>query len=142
LRAAFHDYTMSGQRISTTSYSTQLVEAYLTAGDVAAATVALDAAFAFVAETGERLNEHELHRLRGECALASAAAGGKAESARHFERAIAIAADAGALLCEMRATASLCRIGGRQARDRLRSLLARFGPDDDCTDVRAARALL
>jgi DNA-binding winged helix-turn-helix (wHTH) protein/tetratricopeptide (TPR) repeat protein len=142
LRAAFHDYTMSGQRISTTSYSTQLVEAYLAAGDIAAATAALDAALAFVAETGERLNEHELHRLKGECALASAQAGGKAEAARHFERAIAIAADASALLSELRATASLCRIGRRPARDRLSLLLARFGSDDDCADVRAARALL
>src|SRR5262245_13318549 len=142
LRAAFHDYTMSGTRISTTSYSTQLVEAYLAAGDIAAATETLDAALAFVAETGERLNEHELHRLKGECALASAQAGGKAEAARHFERAITIAADASALLSELRATASLCRIGGRRARDRLSRLLARFGPDDDCADVRAARALL
>jgi hypothetical protein len=66
----------------------------------------------------------------------------KAEAARHFERAITIAADATALLYELRATASLCRIGGRPARDRLSLLLARFGPDDDCADLRAARALL
>jgi len=39
-------------------------------------------------------------------------------------------------------TASLCRIGRRPARDRLSLLLARFGSDDDCADVRAARALL
>jgi hypothetical protein len=51
-------------------------------------------------------------------------------------------ADATALLYELRATASLCRIGGRPARDRLSLLLARFGPDDDCADLRAARAML
>jgi hypothetical protein len=95
-----------------------------------------------VAETGERHYEPELHRLKGECALASARAGRKAEAARHFERAITLAADASALLYELRATASLCRIGGRPARDRLARLLARFGPDDDCADVRAAWALL
>ena len=102
----------------------------------------LDRAFDFVAKTGERHYEPELHRLKGECALASAHAGGKAEAARHFERAITLAADASALLYELRATASLCRISGRPARDRLALLLARFGPDDDCADVRAARALL
>jgi hypothetical protein len=53
-----------------------------------------------------------------------------------------VRADASALLSELRATASLCRIGGRRARNRLSLLLARFRPDDDCADVRAARALL
>lgn len=142
LRTAFDAYASSEQRIGTTAYSTLLAEAYLAAGDVSAATAVLDRALDFVAETGERLNEPELHRLRGECALASAHAGGRAEAARHFERAITVAADAGALLYELRATSSLCRIGRRQARDRLARLLARFGPDDDCADVRAARALL
>jgi hypothetical protein len=42
----------------------------------------------------------------------------------------------------VRATASLWRIGERPARDRLILLLARFGPDDDRADGRAARALL
>jgi predicted ATPase len=142
LRAAFDDYARSGQRISTTSYGAQLAEVYLAAGDVGGAPAALDRALVFVAETGERLYEHELHRLKGECALASAHAGRKVEAARHFERAIAIAAASTALLYELRATASLCRIGGRRARDRLPLLLARFGPDDEGADVRAARALL
>src|SRR5262249_56185882 len=79
LRAAFQDYTMSGTRISTTSYGTQLVEAYLAAGDVAAATATLDTALAFVAETGERLNEQDIHRLTGRGARARAQPGGKAE---------------------------------------------------------------
>lgn len=142
MRAAFDDYVMTEQRLSTTAYSAQLAETYLTAGDVGAATAVLDMALVFVAETGERLYEHELYPLKGEFALASAHAGGKAEAARHFERAITIAADATALLYELRATASLCRIGGRPARDRLSLLLARFGPDDDCADLRAARAML
>jgi hypothetical protein len=49
---------------------------------------------------------------------------------------------AGALLYELRAAASLCRIGGRDARERLARLVARFGSDVDCADRRAARALL
>jgi tetratricopeptide (TPR) repeat protein len=142
MRAAFDEYASTEQRIGTTSYSTLLAEAYLAAGDVGTATAVLDRALDFVAETGERHYEPELHRLKGECALASARAGRKAEAARHFERAITLAADASALLYELRATASLCRIGGRPARDRLARLLARFGPDDDCADVRAAWALL
>ena len=142
LRAAFDEYASTRQRIGTTSYSTLLAEAYLAAGDVGAATAVLDRALHLVVQTGERLSEPELHRLKGECALASVHASGKAEAARHFERAITLAANATALLYELRATASLCRIGGRRARDRLSLLLARFGPDDDCADVRAARALL
>ncbi len=142
LRAAFDDYVTSGQRLGTTAYGIQVAEAYLAAGDIAAATAVLDAALVFVAETGERLYEHEIHRLKGECVLASAHTGAKAEAARHFERAIAVAAKASALLYELRATASLCRIGRRPARDRLTSLVALFGPDDDCADVRAARAML
>ena len=59
-----------------------------------------------------------------------------------FERAIAVAEGNKALLFELRAATSL--YGARQAgaRDRLLRLVARFAPEDDCADLRAAKAAL
>ena len=103
----------------------------------------LDAAFAFAGETGERIAEHELHRLRGECLLASAATRGQEERAtEHFERAIAIAAERKALLFELRAATSLLRLRGDAARERVARLVERFDAANDCADARIARSLL
>jgi hypothetical protein len=106
-------------------------------------TEVLDAALAFAAETGERAYEHELYRLKGESMRANVATRGwKAQATEYFERAIAIAADRKALLYELRATTSLCRVGGQPARERLARLVDRFAAEDDCADLHAARALL
>jgi hypothetical protein len=140
VREAFEQYTKSGQRISTTSYALLLAEAYLANGQAGAATRALDDALGFAAETDERLYEHELYRLKGECALASAAAR-KADAIEHFERALAIAADRKALLFELRAATSLCLVR-KPAAEQLANLVDRFEVEDDCADLRAARTLL
>ncbi len=142
LRSGLVEYVSTGQRIGTTSYSLPLVEGYLAIGNGAAANEVLDTALAFMAETGERIYEHEIYRLKGECLLAgSATRSEKADATKYFERAIAIAADQKALLFELRAATSLGRIQ-KSARERLTPLLNRFGPQDDCADVHAARALL
>jgi predicted ATPase len=141
-RDALDEYRGSGQRISTSSYTLLLIEAYLANGDVTGANEALDAAFAFMKETGERIYEHELYRLKGECLLAGRASRGrKASAADCFERAIALAAERKALLFELRAALSLCRVR-ESARDRLASTVARFAAEDDCADLGAARAYL
>lgn len=142
LRDAFDGYAATGQRISTTSFSALLASAHLAAGDTASANATIDAALAFAAETGERIYESELHRLRGETRLAAAATRGQEGVATaSFERALAIAAAQKALLFELRATTSLCRIQ-KSARDRLVRLVDRFDAEDDCADLRAASALL
>jgi DNA-binding winged helix-turn-helix (wHTH) protein len=142
LRGAFHDYAATGQRISTTSFSALLAAAHLAGGDIATANDVVDAALAFAAETGERINEPELHRLRGESLLAAATTRGqKGAATASFERAVAIAAAQKALLFELRAATSLCRIQ-KSARDRLARLVDRFDAADDCADLRAASALL
>ena len=64
LRAGFAELTASDERIGTTTWETILASAHLACGDVASANAVLDAAFAFAGETGERVVEHELHRLR------------------------------------------------------------------------------
>jgi hypothetical protein len=142
LRASLAEYAATGQRITTASLTLPLVEAYLAVGDTAATNEVLDTAFAFVAETGERIYEHELYRLKGECLLASATTRNrKADAITFFERAIAIAAEQMALLFELRAATSLCR-AQKSARERLTRLVDRFGAQDDCADLRAAQALL
>lgn len=133
----------SGQRTSTTTWQAILAGAHLACGDVASANEVLDAAFAFAAKTDERIVEHELHRLRGECLLASATTRGeKARAAEHIERAIALAAERKTLLFELRAATSLLRLRGKAVRERVARLVARFDAENDCVDARIARALL
>lgn len=133
----------SGERTSTTTSQAILIETHLACGDVTSAHALLDAAFAFVAETGERILEHELHRLRGECLLADTTLpDGRARAAEQFERALALAAERGALLFELRAATSLLRLGVAPARARVARLLARFTAENDCSDARDARRLL
>lgn len=142
VRRAFDQYRKSGQRISTTSYALLLAESYLANGEPAAANETLDEALAFAAETGERLYEHELYRLKGECLLSSPPTRGrKAEATEYFARALAIAANRKALLFELRAATSLCRVR-KSAHERLASLTKWFVVEDDCADLRAALALL
>lgn len=141
--ASYADFLASGERTSTTAWQTILVEAHLACGDVASAHAVLDAAFAFVDETGERILEHELHRLRGDCLLADVALpDAKARAGAQFERAMAIAAERDALLFELRAATSLLGLGIETARARVSRLVARFDAENDCADVRDARRLL
>jgi predicted ATPase len=143
VRAGFAELTASGERIGTTTWQAILAGAHLACRDVASANETLDAAFAFAGETGERIAEPELHRLRGECLLASATTRGEEErAAEHFERAIAIAAERKALLFELRAATGLLRLGGQAARERVTRLVERFDVENDCVDARLARAVL
>jgi tetratricopeptide (TPR) repeat protein len=143
VQAGFAEFVACGERTSTTSWQATLARAHLACGDVASASEVLDAAFAFAAETGERIVEHELHRLRGECLLVGVATpGARARAAEHFERAIAIAAERKVLLYELRAATSLLRLGGKAARERVTRLVERFAAENDCADARIARALL
>jgi hypothetical protein len=103
----------------------------------------LDAAFAFVEETGERIAEHELHRLRGKCLVVGATTRGQNErAAGQFERRIAIPAERKALLFELRAAMSLLRMRGNAARERVARLVERFDAENDCAAARVARSLL
>jgi len=143
LRSAYDAYVASGQRISASSYGVVVADGQLEAGEVALANETLDLVAAFIAETGEQIAAHELHRLRGEGLLAGGGGRARTTKAREcFEQAIAIAAGQGALLFELRAATSLCRLQPRAGAERLRRLVERFGPDDDCADLRAAYAAL
>jgi len=141
--AGYAALVASGERTSTTTSQVIVVETHLACGDVESANLVLDAAFAFVAETGERILEHELHRLRGECLLADTTlADGRARAVAQFERALALAAERGALLFELRAATSLLRLDDEAARARVTRLVGRFDAENDCADARVARRLL
>jgi hypothetical protein len=143
LIAGFAEFLGSGERTSTTAWQAMLTEAHLACGDVASANEMLDAADAFVEETGERILEHELHRLRGECLLADVGLpDGKVRAAEQFAHAVAIAAERKSLLFELRAASSLLRLGDEAARSHVARLVERFAAEDDCADVRIARSLL
>jgi DNA-binding winged helix-turn-helix (wHTH) protein/tetratricopeptide (TPR) repeat protein len=143
MRAAFDAYVASGQRISTTSYAVVVAEACLAVGDLEQASSLLDFSEAFVAETGERLNESVIHRLRGEWLLAGPPSRSRRAAAVDcFERAIAIAAAQGALIFELAAAVALHRVEPKAARARLAQLVSRFGPEDEYPTLRRATALL
>jgi DNA-binding winged helix-turn-helix (wHTH) protein len=141
--AGLAEYAAGGERTSTSSWQVLVAPLHLACGDVAGANEVLDAGFLFLQETDERIYEHELHRLRGECLVAGGATrGDRARAVEHFERAIAIAAERKSLLFELRAATSLLRARPKAARDRVARLVEHFSGENDCADARAARALL
>jgi tetratricopeptide (TPR) repeat protein len=99
-----------------------LAEAHLRAGRPREGLEAVAEAERFVAESGERWYEPELHRLRGELALAG---GGAREEARlAFEAALTTAGERGARSLELRAAIRLARLDGEVGeRQRARTLL-------------------
>src|SRR5262249_19172641 len=106
----------------------------------------LDEALAIVEKNGERYNEAELYRLRGELLLLQAAPDdGQAESA--FLSALAVARPQHARSLELRAVLSLCRLWQRQGkRDEPRRMLASayawFSEGFDTADLQEAKALI
>jgi predicted ATPase len=75
--------------------------------------------------TGERWFDAELHRLAGRLAL-QAVPPDRSGAQACFERALATASSQGAMLWELRAAASLTRLGDQRARDRLAGVYGQF----------------
>jgi len=92
-----------------------LAESYATAGQSQDARKALAEAFAAMENTGERLFESELHRVRGEIAFLSDPPDSN-EADRCFRIAIDMARNSGATLWELRAAASLAALLSKQGR--------------------------
>jgi predicted ATPase len=135
---------------------TLLAEAYLRSGQVAAGLAAVVEGLAVVEQTGARLFEAELWRLRGELQMANGrwqmADGGEQTADREtsedcFQAAIAVARRQGAKSWELRATVSLARLWQRQgrgaeARQMLADVCGWFTEGFDTPDLREARQLL
>lgn len=108
----------------------------------------VEKALTLIATTGERWYEAELHRLRGELAMAqSAAPDREAEAMATWLKALAIARRQGARSWELRAAVSLARQWRRRdkrqdARALLGPIYRGFAEGHDTADLREARALL
>ena len=100
----------------------------------------------FVTKTGERWNEAEVHRVKGELLLACSPAD-EAGAERSFRQAIDVAGRQDAKSHELRAATSLARLWQQQGRkDEARELLAPvydwFTEGFDTRDLKEAKALL
>jgi predicted ATPase len=127
-----------------------LVQAYGQIGEIGQALDLLDEALDLVEETGERVWEAELYRLRAELLLMQgdeAGAEASLQAENSYQQAIEVARRQHAKSWELRATASLARLWRKQGRvDEARQMLAEiydwFTEGYDTADLREARTLL
>jgi DNA-binding SARP family transcriptional activator/RecA/RadA recombinase len=122
-----------------------LAAAYRNAETVSEGLAILDKAQALIHATGCRMDEPEVHRLKGELLLMQG--GAEAEAADCFQRAIKVAQQQQTRSWELRATTSLCRLWQRQgrqeeARQVLSAIYSWFTEGFDTIDLRDARSLL
>jgi predicted ATPase len=123
-----------------------IAEALGDAGRAGEGLERITVAFDQVERQGERSHEAELHRIRGEVLLrqpraaARTARAGEAEAC--FRRAIELARSQGAVLLELRATTSLCRLRRDETAPALAALCERFPEGTPLADLDDARALL
>ena len=124
-----------------------LAEALARAGRVEEGLRTLEEALEQVERTGERFNEAELHRLKGELLLQQNAPEAEVQAEACFQQAISVARGQEARSWELRTTMSLARLWlGRGQREEARQMLAAiygwFTEGFDTPDLMEARALL
>ena len=122
-----------------------LVETYLRIGRLEEASGLLTSILGTVRQTGHRLQEAELYRLKGELLLRVSSNEPKAEAC--FRQAIEIAQGQSAKWWELRATMSVARLLAKQGkRDEARRLLVEiynwFTEGFDTADLKEAKGLL
>src|SRR6185369_1763366 len=141
------DATGSVQIRHWTNWPPLLVSIQRSSGRLESALRTIDIAFRDAAETGAGFNLSELHRERGEIALAQSGHGdGEALAEAQFREAIRIARHQHARLFELRATVSIARVlqkTGRAAEAiaELKEIASTFEGEAGC-DVDEARQLL
>jgi predicted ATPase len=107
---------------------------------------AIDESFQVIERTGQRMNEAEVHRLKGELLLKQDASNA-AQAGRSFRTAIEISRKQRAKSWELRATTSLARLLAKQgnrkeARTMLSAIYNWFTEGFDTADLKDAKALL
>jgi len=135
-------------------YLSWLAEAQAKAGQAEEGLTVLAEAMAALDETGERINEAELYRLKGELTMKKEVSGSKfqvssleEEAEECFHKAIEIARRQGAKSLELRAVMSLARLWQKQgkkeeARQRLAEIYGWFTEGFDTADLKEAKTLL
>ncbi|SPA01679.1 putative adenylate cyclase; with Tetratricopeptide TPR_4 motifs for protein-protein interaction [Cupriavidus taiwanensis] len=151
MRRGLAAYEATGGELGMPNLLAMLAEACGRAGQPAAALDVLTRAQAMIEETGERLDEAAVYRLRGDLLLrlaapdAGAAASHEAEAC--YQRALAVAHGQGARPLELQAALSLARLWQRQgkgeaAREALARVHGSFSEGTDGADWQEGRALL
>jgi class 3 adenylate cyclase/tetratricopeptide (TPR) repeat protein/ribosomal protein L40E len=145
LEAGLDAYRATGAGLSLTYYLGLLGEAFIRTRSGEDARNAFDQALDVVQVSGERCNEAELHRLKGELAESEGAATEIVE--KHFLRAVQTAKAQGSKAWELRASVSLARFYGRHGRreaaqEMLGPLHGSFSEGFNTGDLQDAEALL
>lgn len=143
-------YRATGAELRRPHFLELLAETRAMAGQADLGLVALEEALALVGQTGDRVYEAELYRLKGELTLqASRAAGdrGHSEAEHCLRRAIAVARRQGARSLELRAVVALSRLWQQQgkhadARQMLAQCYQWFVEGFETADLRDAKSLL
>jgi predicted ATPase len=144
IRQGLTEYQATGATMSLPTYLCALARALLAGGNIEEVLQAVEEGMTKVTETGERRDEAELQRLKGEvCIRLYREADGEA----NLQKAIDIAREQGARSLELRAATSLARLWFGQgkcsdARDILDSVYNGFTEGFNTADLRAAKALL
>jgi predicted ATPase len=147
LRKSIEQYRATGTRLALSWFSCLLAEVCRASGRAREGLAALDEALAHVRETGERYQEAEIYRLRGELLLADQATAAMPAARACFEQARDVARRQSARAWELRAATSLARLlhqehDGPGARAVLGPIYAWFTEGFETADLRDARALL
>jgi predicted ATPase len=148
-------FEATGTVNSQTLNRARLVEAYRKVGQVEEGLAAAIEVLAMVEQTGERVYEAELYRLKGELTLQqlkvasrkSLTPSTQAEAEACFLKAIEISRKQQAKSLELRATMSLARLWQQQgktteARQMLAGIYTWFTEGLDTADLKDAKALL
>jgi predicted ATPase len=146
LRATLVALRKSGGNAGNSIIIANLAEALLMAGDLAGAEAALDDAFAFVEQSGERYWLADLHRLRGQIALKQPQPDRK-QAEDCFVKAMEIASSQEGRLLHLRAAFDLALLwrdtgANNDPRALLEPILATIEGGETTRDVRNARSLL
>lgn len=136
-------YQRTGARLYVPEFLGFQAEAQLACGDAVAAKTTVEAALTLATETGDAVPQAELLRLRGEIGMR---AGRHDRAAEDLARALELSQRREELSDELRVAMTVVRCASTEAarhvaRERLSTVLARFGPDQDGPDLTEARAL-
>ena len=145
-RATVGALRKSGGNAGSSIIMGNLAESLLAAGDPAGAETALEEAYAFVEQSGERYWLADLHRLSGQVALKRREPE-RPRAEACFRKAIEIAHGQEARLLELRAAIDLAQLwrdtgSNSDPRALLQPILATIEGGETTRDVRNARALL
>jgi len=145
IRQGLSAYAATGASLGRPNLLAMLAEACGKAGQLEAGLAALAEALAFAEDTGERLDEATLHRLKGELVLQLSNKEEEAEAC--FQKAIAVARHQGARSLELQAALSLAKLWRQQgkpgaAREILSPIHSSFTEGFDLADWQQAKVQL